>query len=322
MPGGNQPMRLSKHVSSWISLMVLGAFLLSTCLPVTVIAATPDCNYDAQSPSLEHAVQEFMDPARFKCAEEEIIGLLSITPPGDKSTVARARFLLAGALFGQTLTTDIPQSKIVDELVLGFLANPEWNGPWYFKDMPGFMELVPAAKVTADSLLACPYDAATPSTAHAREMMIRYGLFNCAADEAMAAINMQLSAEAIDSFALAEGHFVLGQAYYGEKLIGAESVTDSIIIDHLTTGFILTWEYMGNWLFDDREEFISLTQEARMLAEAERGGHGGFFRKSTIIVAGIGAAVAGALVALLVSGNDEPATTVDTIPSFPQPPGQ
>lgn len=316
-------MKFHKRFYSSMSLMVLGAFVLSTCFPLSVMAASPGCNYDEQSPTLDHAVMEFMDPAMFECAEEEILDVLKVTPLSERSTIAKAHFLLAGAFFGQTLTADISQSQIIDQLVKGFIAEPGWAGPWYFEDMPKFIALVPIARATADSLLTCPFNPEQPSSSHAREMMVRYGLYDCAADEAMAVIDVKLAGDTVDSLAVAEGHFVLGQAYFGMKLTGLEMVTDSAVIDHLTTGFVYTWEYLGNWLFNDREEFIGLTQEARILAEVERGDRrGGFFRKSTYIVAGIGVAVAGVLVALLVSGDDEPPAIVDTIPSFPPPPGQ
>ncbi len=316
-------MTFHKRFYSSISLMVLGAFVFSTCFPLKVMAASHGCVYDEQSPTLDHAVMEFMDPAMFECAEEEILDVLKMTPLSEQSTIARARFLLAGALFGQTLTADISQSLIIEQLVKGFLAEPDWTGTWYFEDMPNFMALLPVARATADSLLTCPFNPEQPSPSHAREIMMRYDLYDCAAAEAVAAINSELAGDAVDSLAVAEGHFVLGQAYYGMKLTGSDMATDSAVIDHLTTGFIFTWEYLGNWLFDDREEFIGLTQEARILAEVERGDRrGGFFRKSTYIVAGIGVAVAGVLVALLVSGDDEPPAVVDTIPSFPPPPGQ
>ncbi len=301
------------------SLAALGSMMFSLFLPCPGHAATLDCDYDAENPSLDHAVTAFMDPAMFECAELEIRDVVTVTPLSDRQTIARADFLLAGALFGRQLSADIPDSAIIEYLVKGFVAYPDWTGEWYFRDMPNFMDMVAVARPQADALLTCPFDPEQPSLEHAREMMARYDLYDCAVNETSAAINIFESAETPDSGAIANAYFLLGQAYYGQNLIAGYS--DSAIVQNLAMGFVYNPGRQGDWLFANRSDFMNLIPIAEAEAEAIRGPeHKTPTWKRILLFGGIGAAVAGVLVAVIGSDSGK-ATPVDsTIPYFPQPP--
>lgn len=301
------------------SLAALGSMLLSLILPCPGHAAPLTCDYDADNPSLDHAVTAFMDPALFECAELEIRDVLAVTPLSERRTVARADFLLAGALFGRQLSTDIPDSSIVEYLVKGFVADPEWTGEWYFRDMPDFMDMVAVARPRADALLTCPFDPEQPSLEHAREMMARYDLYDCAVKETSTAINLYESAEIPDSMAIADAYFLLGQAYYGQNLIAGYS--DSAIVQNLAMGFVYNPSRQGNWLFANRTDFMNLIPIAEAEAEAIRGpAHKTPTWKRILLFGGIGAAVAGVLVAVIGSDSNDSTPVDSTIPNFPQPP--
>jgi hypothetical protein len=302
------------------SILALGSLVFPLLLPCAGQAAPLTCEYDTENPSLDHAVTAFMDPALFDCAELEIRDVLAVTPLSDRETVARADFLLAGALFGRQFSADIPDSAIIEYLVMGFVAAPDWPGEWYFRDMPDFMDLVAVARPQADALLACPFDTARPSLEHAREMMARYDLYECAANETATAINVLGSAEIPDSSAIADAYFLLGQAYYGMNLVAGYS--DSAIVRNLAMGFVYSPERQGNWLFANRRDFMNLIPIAEAEAEAIRGPENkSSIWKRIILLGGIGAAVAGVLVAVIGGGDSGDNTPVDsTIPYFPPPP--
>jgi len=311
-------MKFDHPLFTLASLAALASMMLAVLLPCAGHAAPLTCDYDAAAPSLDHAVTAFMDPALFECAELEIRDVLTVTPLSDRQTVAQADFLLAGALFGRQLNTDIPDSSIVEYLVKGFVASPDWSGEWYFRDMPHFMDLVDIARPQADALLTCPFDPEQPSLDHAREMMARYDLYDCAVKETSTAIDLYQSAELPDSSAIAEAYFLLGQAYYGQNLIAGYS--DSAIVQNLAMGFVYNPGRQGNWLFANRSDFMNLIPIAEAEAEAIRGPeHKTPTWKRVLLFGGIGAAVAG-LVAVAFGGGEETTPVDSTIPYFPQPP--
>lgn len=311
-------MKTTRPLFALASFAALGSMMISLLFSSPGLAAPLACDYDAENPSLDHAVTAFMDPALFECAELEIRDVLAVTPLSEREKIARADFLLAGALFGRQLSADIPDSAIVEYLVKGFVAYPDWAGQWYFHDMPDFMQLVAVARPQADALLACSFDPERPSLDHAREMMTRYDLYDCAVRETSAAIDIFQAAEAPDSSAIADAYFLLGQANYGQNLIAGYS--DSAIVQNLAMGFVYNPGRQGNWLFANRSDFMNLIPIAEAEAEAIRGpAHKTPTWKRVLLFGGIGAAVAGVLVAVIGSGGE---TTVpdSTIPYFPQPP--
>jgi hypothetical protein len=311
-------MRITHPLFALASFAALGSMLLSLLFSCPGHAAPLDCDYDAADPSLDHAVTAFMDPALFECAELEIRDVLSVTPLSDREKIARADFLLAGALFGRQLSADIPDSAIIEYLVKGFVAYPDWSGQWYFHDMPDFMQMVAVARPQADALLACQFDPERPSLDHAREMMARYDLYDCAARETSTAIGLLEAAEPPDSGAIADAYFMLGQANYGQNLIAGYS--DSAIVRNLAMGFVYNPGRQGNWLFANRSDFMNLIPIAEAEAEAIRGpAHKTPTWKRILLFGGIGAAVAGVL-AIALGNGDEPTPVDSTIPYFPQPP--
>lgn len=307
-----------------LSCLVLGAFLFSILAP-DIAAANLQCQYDRGNPSLDHAVRNFMDPTLFECAEMELRDVLAATDPTDAQTMTNAHFLLAGALFGMQLSSDIPDSVITEHLIKGFLITPDWSGTWYFNDMPDFMNLVSPARDRAVGLLQCPYDSTNPSLEHARQVMQQYDLYGCAESEVATAMTMLEQADSAVTSAIAEAYFLMGETQFGRRLSGAEQIDDSLIVDNLARGFVHAWDYSGGWLFSDSPEFTELLSQARLRAEEIRQKDDrGFFDKPINVIGTVGAAVAGVVGAILIFGGDDssPETGPDTIPSFPQPPGE
>jgi hypothetical protein len=297
--------------------MLLGCFLLSILTPDILRAADAECHYDRNNPSIEHAMSTFMDPALFECAERELRDVLSKTDAGQRAKVAEIHFLLAAALYGRKISADIPDSMIVEHLIKGFLAAPDRTGDWYFSDMPDFVRLVPQARSEAERLLACPYDNERPSLKHAREFMDRYHLYNCAALEISDAMDVLQAAEIIDSIEIAAGYFALSEAYYGMNIIDDAGIADSTIAAALSDGFRHNRSYRGEWRFADRQEFLSLVAQARANADIKEKSR----LKPILIIAGIGAAIAGVVAAIVGGGSDdENGSGPDTIPYFPPPP--
>jgi len=313
-------MNCNSPLFSTISVMIIGVMIISISAPDSGHGAPLRCDYETDNPSLDHAVKKFMDPALFECAEMEIRDVLSRIEPSRKDQIAQVYFLLAGALYGQKLSRDLPDSLIVEHIVKGFLADPGWTGPWYFEDMPDFMNFVTVARAKSDALMKCPFDGSTPSLKHAREMITCYDLFNCAITEAAAAIQVQETSETIDSTTIAEAYFLIGQAYFGMELSGEPDVTDTIIVQNLTTGFLYQPGRQGGWLYVENGDFMNLVQEAQSRAGILTK-KGRSLWKPVLLVAGIGATVTG-IILTIIGGDDEPPpeSVVDTIPSFPQPP--
>jgi len=308
-------MKYDHPLFSTISLALLGCFVLSILVPDLIRAADADCQYDRDNPSIDHAMKSFMDPALFECAEAEIRDVLDATDLGDRRQVAETHFLLAAALYGRQISAEIPDTLILEHLVNGFLAAPDWTGDWYFADMPDFMTLVPRARGKAEELLACPYDKRRPSIAHARERMDRYRLYGCAVLETSAALDILQEANVVDSIGIAEGHFLLAEAYYGMNIMDNAGISDSTIVAELTRGFLLNRSHRGGWSFADRDTFMTLVSQARANANVKDKNR----LKPILIIVGIGAAVAGVVAAIFSGGSDdEPG--VDTIPYFPPPP--
>jgi len=318
--GGKGLMKFSRPFFSTISWIITGAMILTLVAPVSLYAAPLSCDYDSDNPSLDHAVKSFMDPALFDCAELEIRDVLKITEPGRKDQMARIYFLLAGAAFGQKMSRDVPDSLIVDYIVRGFLAEPNWAGKWYFADIPEFMNFVSAAREKSDELIKCPFDINRPSLTHAREMITCYDLFNCGIDEAKAAINLQETSGEMDSTVVAEAYFLIGQAYFGMAMTGEPEATDSVITDKLTTGFMYQPGRQGGWLYGENGDFMSLVEEAQSRAGIMTQKHRSLW-KPVLLVAGIGATVTGFVLTIIGGGDHAPTPSiVDTIPSFPDPP--
>jgi hypothetical protein len=323
MFGGKKSMILDKAVRLTISVFALSVLFFSFPTQKSVSAASLKCEYDKENPSLEHAVKGFMDPALFGCAEQELRDVLARTEPCDGEALAATHFLLAGALFGQQLSADIPDSIITEHLIKGFLIMPEWSGSWYFNDMPEFMDLIPPAQSQAKALLECPYDKAQPSLEHAKRVMYRFNLYECAAAEVSAVMPNLEAADSTDSNTIAEAYFLLGQADFGLNLKYPANIIDSTIVDNLTQGFVYSWEYSDDWLFGDSDDFAGLLSLARIRAEEIRNvDDRAFYKKPIYILGGVGAAMAGVITAILISGDDETDPVADTIPSFPEPPGE
>ncbi len=317
-------MLLDKTTRLAVSTFFLAVFLFSTFAPEILAAVAQNCDYNRDNPSLDHAVTKFMDPALFQCAESELKDVLIRTSPDDKETLASTNFLLAGALFGQQLSADIPDSVISEYLVRGFLMMPDWSGKWYFSDVPEFMEMVPPARTRSMNLLECPFDSAHPSLEHARQVLRQYKLYDCAAAEVNAALAGLQKADSTLRNSIAEAYFIMAESNFGLRLEEDRNIDDSIIVNDLTEGFVYSWEYSNEWLFGNSEEFSKLLSLARERAEKIRNKDDRpFYKRPAYIIGGIGAAVAGVVTALLISGNDVPSggPAVDTIPSFPQPPG-
>jgi hypothetical protein len=191
--------------------------------------------------------------------------------------------------------------------------------------VPEFMALVSPARSRALDLLKCPFDSAHPSLEHARQVLRRYKLYDCAAAEVDAALAGLQKADSTLRNSIAEAYFLMAESNFGLRLEKDRNIDDSVIVNDLTEGFVYSWEYSNEWLFGNSEEFSKLLSLARERAEKIRNRDDRpFYKRPAYILGGIGAAVAGVVTAILISGNDvtNDGPVVDTIPSFPLPPGE
>jgi hypothetical protein len=251
----------------------------------------------------------------------EIRDVLAHLSLQDRELRSEGYFLLAGALFGQDLMglKEVSDSLIRENLVKGFLITPVRDSGWHFEDVREFMNLVWAARLRADSLLKCYYIRINPTLEHARGVITDYSLFGCAIMEVEGVIK---TADTANKSLIAGAYFLLGQARYGQNLVGVAPVADSVVLHDLAFGYWHDPEWQEDWLFADRADFMNLLERAREKSkEFEKKRRGGML-KWVLGVAGIGA-VAGILAAVLSGGDGDdgqPPPTSDTIPWFPPPP--
>jgi hypothetical protein len=167
----------------------------------------------------------------------------------------------------------------------------------------------------------CDYDRQQPSLEHAENIfMTSLYSFDCAVMEISDLLNRGIDAEIY-----ARAKFLLGQAYWGQIIYEQSPIPDTqMVIHELIEGFKADSSWVGEWYWMDDDEFLSIAETARYKADSIMSipppQKGKWYKKWWAIGSGVGI-VAVAIVAFTRGGEDEPPVTFDTIPYFPDPPG-
>lgn len=134
------------------AVLLTVVFACTTVLGQSVPRARDDCQYDRSQASFETALN-FYGGLDWTCTID-VLGILLARDQLDEQQTCESYFLLAAATYQYRTESgqapDVIQDTVVTLAARGFLAKPDWSGP-YYSQVPQYLNWIEEGRALAES---------------------------------------------------------------------------------------------------------------------------------------------------------------------------